>query len=87
MGMTLNCLNCATICVLFSLALHSDVNKIHEGLGDKIGAGLQWMSCCIAGLIIALVRGWKLALVSLSLSPLIAFFGGIMMKVVWLAFC
>jgi ABC-type bacteriocin/lantibiotic exporter with double-glycine peptidase domain len=59
----------------------SDVNKIQEGVGDKMGAALQWVSTCVAGLIIAFVRSWKLTLVCLSFSPLIAISGGITMKV------
>lgn len=64
-----------------SVSNASDVNKIQEGVGDKMGAALQWMSTCISGLIIAFVRTWKLTLVCLSFSPIIAICGGITMKV------
>jgi ATP-binding cassette subfamily B (MDR/TAP) protein 1 len=67
--------------LLLDICFTSDVNKIQEGIGDKMGAFFQWMATFIAGLIIALVRGWKLALVCLSLSPVIALCGGTMMKV------
>jgi len=60
---------------------NSDANKIQEGIGDKLGTLLQNMSTCVIGLIIALVRGWKLALVCLSVSPVIAVCGSIVMKV------
>jgi len=70
--------------ILHIIHLHniiSDVNKIQEGIGDKLGGFFQWTSTCIAGLIIALVYGWKLALVCLSFSPVIAVCGAVMMKV------
>lgn len=48
----------------------SDVNKIRDGLGDKFGSFVQFISTFIASIIIGFVRGWKLTLVILSLSPL-----------------
>lgn len=61
--------------------IFSDVSKIQEGIGDKLGAFCQWMSTCVSGIIIAFVYGWKLSLVCLSFSPVIAVCGAVMMKV------
>jgi hypothetical protein len=62
----------------FIRVLVSDVNKIQEGIGDKIGNFFQWFSSFVAGIIIGLVYGWKLALVILSVSPLLMACGGFM---------
>ena len=47
------------------------MNKIREGIGDKIANFLQWTSACICGFILGLVYGWKLALVIVALSPVL----------------
>jgi hypothetical protein len=46
-----------------------------------MGAFFQWTSMFVIGLIIALAKGWKMALVCLSLSPITAMCGAIVMKV------
>ncbi|CAF1309030.1 unnamed protein product, partial [Rotaria sordida] len=51
--------------------LVEDVNKVHDGIGDKLGLALQFLAAFIAGLILGLVKGWKLTLVILSVSPLL----------------
>ncbi|XP_014749850.1 PREDICTED: ATP-binding cassette sub-family B member 5 isoform X2 [Sturnus vulgaris] len=52
--------------------LTDDINSIREGIGDKISIFLQFFSTFVSGLIIGLIYGWKLALVVLSVSPLLA---------------
>ncbi|KAM9325016.1 ATP-dependent translocase ABCB1-like [Gastrophryne carolinensis] len=52
--------------------LTEDINTIHEGLGDKICIFAQFFATFIAGIIIGFVHGWKLTLVILSVSPLLA---------------
>ncbi|XP_053323160.1 ATP-binding cassette sub-family B member 5 [Spea bombifrons] len=52
--------------------LTEDINKINDGIGDKVGHLLQNVSTFVAGVTIALAKGWKLALVYMSVSPLIA---------------
>ncbi|KAM4028833.1 ATP-binding cassette sub-family B member 5-like isoform 1-T1 [Anomaloglossus baeobatrachus] len=52
--------------------LTEDINKINDGIGDKVGHLLQNSATCIAGLVIGLVKGWQLALVYMSTSPLMA---------------
>ncbi|XP_027629986.1 LOW QUALITY PROTEIN: ATP-binding cassette sub-family B member 5 [Tupaia chinensis] len=48
-----------------------DINKINDGIGDKIALLFQNISTFSIGLLIGLVKGWKLTLVTLSTSPLI----------------
>ena len=54
----------------------SDVNKIREGIGDKVASFLQWTSCCLCGVIMGLIYGWKLALIMVAISPLLIVAGG-----------
>ncbi|XP_036182886.1 ATP-binding cassette sub-family B member 5 [Myotis myotis] len=48
-----------------------DINKINDGIGDKIALLFQNLSTFSIGLVIGMVKGWKLTLVTLSTSPLI----------------
>ncbi|XP_050641357.1 ATP-binding cassette sub-family B member 5 [Macaca thibetana thibetana] len=48
-----------------------DIDKISDGIGDKIALLFQNMSTFSIGLAVGLVKGWKLTLVTLSTSPLI----------------
>ncbi|XP_061918755.1 phosphatidylcholine translocator ABCB4-like isoform X2 [Entelurus aequoreus] len=51
--------------------LTDDVYKIQEGIGDKVGMLIQSFATFITSVIIGLVKGWKLTLVLLSISPLL----------------
>ncbi|XP_063777828.1 ATP-binding cassette sub-family B member 5-like isoform X2 [Pseudophryne corroboree] len=62
--------------------LTEDVNKINDGIGDKVGHLVQNCSACVAGLVIGLFKGWKLALVILATSPLVAISTAICSKMV-----
>ncbi|KAM9216801.1 ATP-binding cassette sub-family B member 5 [Dugong dugon] len=48
-----------------------DLNKINDGIGDKFALLFQNMSTFSIGLMVGLVKGWKLTLVTLSTAPLI----------------
>ncbi|XP_069585914.1 ATP-binding cassette sub-family B member 5-like [Ranitomeya imitator] len=61
-----------TKCGELNSHLTEDINKINDGIGDKVGHLLQNSSTCIAGLVIGLVKGWQLALVYMSTSPLMS---------------
>ena len=70
-----------------STRLTDDVNKIHDGIGDKLGSATQFISSFITGFALGsfipwkmfenrrfplgFIKGWKLALVILSISPLL----------------
>ncbi|XP_004604151.2 ATP-binding cassette sub-family B member 5 [Sorex araneus] len=55
----------------FNTRMTDDINKINDGIGDKIALLFQNISTFLIGLTIGLVKGWKLTLVTLSTSPLI----------------
>ncbi|XP_075068303.1 ATP-binding cassette sub-family B member 5 isoform X2 [Mixophyes fleayi] len=52
--------------------LTEDINKINDGIGDKVGHLLQNFAAFVTGLAIALAKGWQLALVYMATSPLMA---------------
>lgn len=49
----------------------SDVSKINEGIGDKIGFLIQSETTFLTGFIVGFIRGWKLTLVILAVSPVL----------------
>ncbi|XP_077124833.1 ATP-binding cassette sub-family B member 5-like isoform X1 [Ranitomeya variabilis] len=51
--------------------LTEDVNKINDGIGDKVGHLVQNVSSALGGLLIGLIKGWQLGLVILATSPLV----------------
>ncbi|KAK9396314.1 ATP-binding cassette sub-family B member 5 [Crotalus adamanteus] len=57
--------------------LTEDINTIHKGIGDKIGIIIQDFSTFLTGVIIGFSYGWKLTLVILSVTPLIAVSGAL----------
>ncbi|CAH1798731.1 unnamed protein product [Owenia fusiformis] len=60
--------------------LSDDINKVHDGIGDKLGAFVQWFCGFITGFTIGFVYGWKLTLVILAISPLLVVGATIMSK-------
>ncbi|XP_072707607.1 ATP-dependent translocase ABCB1 isoform X2 [Ciconia boyciana] len=61
--------------------LLDDVSKINEGIGDKIGLLVQSLTTFITGFIVGLIRGWKLTLVILAVSPVLGLSAAIWAKV------
>lgn len=61
--------------------LCSDVYKINEGIGDKLGMLIQSMTTFFTGIIIGFIKGWKLTLVILAVSPLLGISAAIIGKV------
>ena len=61
--------------------LNSDVNKIQEGIGDKLGQFFQFMAQFVGGFIVGFIRGWELTLVITSIVPLLAISAAILMGV------
>lgn len=58
-----------------------DLNKVHDGMGTKIGMFFANITTVIVGFIMGFVYGWKLTLVIIAVSPLIVIAGGIIGKV------
>ncbi|XP_032547318.1 ATP-dependent translocase ABCB1-like isoform X1 [Chiroxiphia lanceolata] len=61
--------------------LLDDVSKINDGIGDKIGLLVQQLTAFVAGFIVGLIRGWKLTLVILAVSPVLGLSAAIWAKV------
>ena len=59
----------------------SDVEKIRDGLSDKVGMCIQWIASFLSGFVIAFVYEWRLSLVILATSPLLAIAGYAFSKV------
>jgi ABC-type multidrug transport system fused ATPase/permease subunit len=68
------------ICNTISFSF-SDVSKINDGIGDKIGMFFQSITTFLAGFIIGFISGWKLTLVILAVSPLIGLSSALWAKV------
>ncbi|XP_049818455.1 ATP-dependent translocase ABCB1-like isoform X2 [Aethina tumida] len=54
----------------FATTFTDNLTKIEDGIGEKIGIFLFFESTFVAGIIMALIKGWKLALVCLVSLPL-----------------
>ena len=80
--------------------LTDDIDKIHDGIGDKLGLASQFLASFVSGFVlgkfihiyssiekrygdIGFTKGWKLALVILSISPLL-FISAVLCAKVWL---
>lgn len=59
----------------------SDVYKIQEGIGDKVGMLIQSVSSFITAFVIGFTKGWKLTLVILAVSPALGISGALFSKV------
>ena len=57
-----------------------DLNKLQEGIGEKVGMGLFFFSTFLSSMVTAFVFGWELTLVILSVIPIMSIAGGIMAK-------
>jgi ATP-binding cassette subfamily B (MDR/TAP) protein 1 len=57
------------------------LERIKEGVGDKVALLIQYVSQFLAGFIIAFTYNWKLTLIMLSLSPLLVIMGTFITKV------
>uniref|UniRef100_A0A8C6GSA7 Phosphatidylcholine translocator ABCB4 n=1 Tax=Mus spicilegus TaxID=10103 RepID=A0A8C6GSA7_MUSSI len=51
--------------------LTDDISKISEGIGDKVGMFFQAIATFFAGFIVGFIRGWKLTLVIMAISPIL----------------
>ena len=67
--------------ILIHVLSPSDIDKIHDGIGDKIALLIQWLSTFFGGFIVGFVREWRLTLLLLALSPFLALGGAVMAKV------
>ena len=61
--------------------LNEDCQAVQNAISEKVGNVIQHTVGFISAIIIALVKGWKLALVMMSMLPLIALAGALIAKV------
>uniref|UniRef100_A0A8C5JJC0 ATP binding cassette subfamily B member 4 n=1 Tax=Junco hyemalis TaxID=40217 RepID=A0A8C5JJC0_JUNHY len=61
--------------------LLDDVSKINDGIGDKVGLLFQALTTFVTGFIVGLIRGWKLTLVILAVSPVLGLSAALWAKV------
>ena len=73
------------IIIIFIISLLSsssrDLNKLQEGIGEKLGMLAFFVGTFFLSIITALIYGWDLTLVIMTMIPFMAFFGGIAAKV------
>ncbi|KAL2777417.1 phosphatidylcholine translocator ABCB4 isoform A [Daubentonia madagascariensis] len=61
--------------------LTDDISKISEGIGDKVGMFFQAVATFFAGFIVGFIRGWKLTLVIMAISPILGLSTAIWAKI------
>ena len=72
----------ACTCVTLLINCFSrDINKVNDGMGHKIALFVQSLAMVFGGFAMGFAYGWKLTLVILALSPLIAIAGALLGKV------
>ena len=59
----------------------SDIEKIKNGMGEKLALLDQYLSIGVASVITSLIYGWKLTLVMLAASPLLIISGVLVERV------
>lgn len=65
----------------FASRVTEDLNKLQEGIGEKVGMFVFFMTTFLASLINAFVHGWELTLIILSVFPLLGISTGLIAKV------
>ncbi|EPQ13907.1 Multidrug resistance protein 3 [Myotis brandtii] len=61
--------------------LTDDISKISEGIGDKVGMFFQAIATFFAGFIVGFMRGWKLTLVIMAISPILGLSAAVWAKI------
>lgn len=62
--------------------LNADCTVVQNAISEKVGNCIHLLTTVGAALVMAIVRGWKLALVMVALMSLLAIPGGILAKLV-----
>ncbi|XP_062574825.1 ATP-dependent translocase ABCB1-like isoform X2 [Saccostrea cucullata] len=63
-----------------STRFSEDMHLIYDGIGDKVATFIQWTTTFLVSFVIAFVSGWKLALATVALCPLVIVVGGMLTK-------
>ncbi|XP_076061207.1 ATP-dependent translocase ABCB1-like [Oratosquilla oratoria] len=64
----------------FASRVTEDLNKLQEGIGEKVGMFIFFLTIFLSSLVTAFIYGWELTLVILSVFPLLAISTGFMAK-------
>uniref|UniRef100_A0A670JSL6 Bile salt export pump n=1 Tax=Podarcis muralis TaxID=64176 RepID=A0A670JSL6_PODMU len=70
MRMDIGWFDCTSVGEL-STRISDDVNKINDAIADQVAVFIQRFTTFICGFMLGFVRGWKLTLVIISVSPLL----------------
>ncbi len=74
--------HCLSFCPAPSvLPCNSDINKIYNGIGDKLALLIQWLTAFVGGFIVGFTEEWRLTLVLIAFTPILAVAAGLMSKV------
>ncbi|GBM96826.1 Multidrug resistance protein 1B, partial [Araneus ventricosus] len=65
----------------FASVMTGDLKKIEDGIGEKVGICTNLLSTCVISVIVGTLYGWKLALVSFSLTPVLTVAQALLSKV------
>ncbi|KAF2354674.1 ABC transporter type 1 transmembrane domain [Trinorchestia longiramus] len=65
----------------FASKVTEDLNKLQEGMGEKVGMFVFFFVTFLANIINAFVHGWELTLVIMSVFPLLAITTGLISKI------
>ena len=55
--------------------MHSDIEKIHDGIGDKVALFIQWIATFFGGYAVGFSKDWRLTLILLGFTPFLAICG------------
>ena len=60
----------------FASKMTEDLNKIQDGIGEKMGMLVRFITTFLGSLIYPFIQNWEISLVISSVLPLLAVFGG-----------
>ncbi|CAF5024863.1 unnamed protein product, partial [Rotaria sp. Silwood1] len=53
-----------------SVRLTDDINKVHNGIGNKLGSVIEALTTFISCIIVGFIKGWKLSLAICAFAPI-----------------
>jgi ABC-type multidrug transport system fused ATPase/permease subunit len=62
-------------------SFNRDLKRFEDGISEKLGFAIYYISASVVNLILAFTLGWKLTFVVLAFAPLLAISTGVMTKV------
>ncbi|XP_058047126.1 bile salt export pump [Ahaetulla prasina] len=76
MRMDIGWFDCTSVGEL-NTRISDDINKINDAIADQVAIFIQRFTTFVCGFLLGFVRGWKLTLVIIAVSPLIGIGAGI----------